>query len=77
VTGPGTGPVWRYLLGGSAKHALYAVSDPSAVCGVSPLWYVPEHEGHWRGTGSEAEHRRLGQLRECRRCTRTLRASRG
>lgn len=56
---------WRYLWGGTVKHAL--VSDPmDSLCGLRTASY------NWYGTGSQAEYETVEALRPCRRCLARL-----
>lgn len=64
---------WRYLPGGKVAHAIARFCgelNQTAVCGASPVWYLPS--GAWCGTGSQAEYERAAGLPRCRRCLAKL-----
>jgi hypothetical protein len=56
---------WRYLPGGTVKHALLYAESASAVCGQLPSWFRPEG---WFGTGSQDEYETVERLPACKRC---------
>lgn len=63
-----TAGVWRYVVGGAAKHRLPVAGSPVAVCGLEP-WGA-----RWRGGGSTlVELAELVALPECRNCVRRAR----
>ena len=71
-----SGVVWRYLPKGKVKHALrtdgsYAGHRSIALCGTSPVWFVPSSE-RWWGTGKQSEYDAVEALPECRRCAALL-----
>jgi hypothetical protein len=62
-----SGIEWRYLPGGSVKHALLDVTNAGSACGIYTL---PASD--WRGTGSQREYETVESLRPCMRCMRKL-----
>ena len=65
---------WRYLPGGSVRHALGAVGlsiGSTAACGRTPGMFAARWAGDsWYGTGSQLEYDRCAALRPCRDCLR-------
>jgi hypothetical protein len=62
-----SGIEWRYLPGGTVKHALTRSSDAGAACG---RFVLPASA--WLGTGSQTEYETVAGLRECRSCRKAL-----
>jgi hypothetical protein len=58
--------IWRYIQGGTVKHALAYASAKTAMCGASPPWW----RNDWYGTGNQTEYEILAARRACRLCMR-------
>lgn len=56
-------PTWRYLPGGTVKHALAYADAHAAMCGVGPPLL-----GDWYGTGSQDEYENLAARPACKKC---------
>lgn len=58
---------WRYVVGGTVKHALSrnAIGAVAfeAECGLAPGWWRP-----WLGSGTQIEHDVADALPRCKRC---------
>lgn len=54
---------WKYVYGGSVKHALPPGTETRALCGVEQF-----NSDWWFGSGSQKEYEKLESLRKCRNC---------
>lgn len=65
---------WRYLYGGTVKHALQKSGFTFAFCGVSPAYY---DSLYWLGTGNQKEYDTVENLPICKRCQRVIEMNEG
>jgi hypothetical protein len=58
--------IWKYLPSPRSKrrvkHYFFKYFTPTAVCGISPVWYLPAH-ACWRD-----DKEGLAEREECKKC---------